>query len=169
MSQGIDVPINALVTRLRAKLWTTKTVDFNGRVFRNERIVNDETVIIPETYISSTEYKKDVVFNDRKDAGCFFDVLPERTFENGLYTAKVWICFYVNLVEVYPLDTTERVTEAIHKDVHDQVNGTRFNITGLTTGIEAFSEYDLKQVKIDMHPYYVFRFDTEINFRINEC
>lgn len=169
MSQGIDKPINRLVTRFKAKLFTTNTCDYNGRIFRNEREIDGNIVIIPEVFISGKEYKKRTVFSDVKDIGCFFDVEPEREFIDGWYTAKVRICFYANLLKLYSTVLTERATEYVHLDVGNQIKSSEFEVTGLVCGIEAFSDYSLKQNKVDMQPFYVFRFDTEIKYSLNEC
>ena len=59
MSKGIDVHINKLVAKFTSDLWTTKTNDFNGRIFRNEREVNGETVV-DYTQLKSTPRTKNI-------------------------------------------------------------------------------------------------------------
>jgi len=162
--KGIDIPINAMVEKFKAKLWNGKTVDFNGRVFRNEREINGRTVIVPEIFISGKEYKSKV-FDDFKDAGCFFDVSPNRNIDEQY--AMVDVCFYVNLNKIYPAIVTERATENVHEDVMKLLEFSDFEIQELITGIEAFADYQLRQNKVDMQPYYVFKFKTKL--LINEC
>jgi hypothetical protein len=156
--KGIDVEINRIKTYMSAKLWTDKTVTFNGRIFRN--VKNGETN--PETFVNGIDYT-DVLLDDTKDAICFFDVQPTETFE-GNFTADVWVCFAVNLARLYPSITTERATEYAHEDVVKVVRR-MCDITGLVRGYPAFSDYSRVKEIDNFHPFYLFRLNTKIKYK----
>lgn len=150
-----------MVSEFTANLWTDKTNDFNGRIFRNDRGEG----IIPEVFKSGSDYEE-VLLDDRFDSICFFDVLPERPFDQGQFNADVRICFAVNLKQLY--DNGERATEYVHEDVWEIIRYSQFSPQGLVTGKDAFSDYQFKHTD-NMQPFYLFRYDTQVLFQINEC
>jgi len=156
--KGIDVEIGKMVTYLTAKLWTGKTVIFNGRIFRN--LKNGETV--PETFVNGIDYT-DVLLDDTKDAIVFFDVMPNEVYDSQ-FTADVWVCFAVNLLKLYPTVTTERATEYAHEDAVKWVRR-RWDITGLVRGYPAFSEYSRVKESDNFHPFYLFRLNTKLKYK----
>ncbi len=156
--KGIDVEIEKIRVYLAAKLWTGKTVTFNGRIFRN--LKDGDT--IPETFVNGIDYT-DVLLDDTKDAIVFFDVMPNETF-NSQFTADVWICFAVNLLKLYPSVTTERATEYAHEDAVKWIKR-RCDITGLVRGYPAFSEYSRVKESDNFYPFYLFRINTKIKYK----
>lgn len=168
MSKGIDIPIDYLLANFTASLWTTKTRGFYGRVFRNERFGSFTSKVSPEVYVSASEPAKEVLKDDTKDAQCFFDVQPTETVIGDVHTANVLVCFMVNLLTVYPSLTRTEATEQVMRDVEQLILSSDFDITGTVRGFTGFAGYDwgdeAVQAKTDMHPHYLFRFDTTVNY-----
>lgn len=169
---GVDKNIDQAVSDLKSSLWIGNETAFYGRCFRNEKRGQIGTVIKPEVYTSSTDYVE-VLTDDTKAGQCFFDVQPTNgSDENGVYSADTWICFMVNLSKVYPSLTRTEGTEQAHTDA-EEILSQHFNITGLVRGFEGFKGYDFggeHQAHVDMHPYYLFRFNTNIKYNnSNDC
>ena len=158
--KGIDVPIQKLMTQFQNKLWTDFNFSIIGRIQRDEEFNRRP---IPMMLIEGTRKYKDVLLDSNFDARCFFDVLPHR----GNNRATVWICFLVNLEKLYP-NVAERATEYAHADVSNLILQSAFTPTGLVTDLAAFREYDLTQATDNLHPFYLFRFNTDIVYQ-NNC
>lgn len=164
MSIGIDRQIDDLLSVFNSHLWAGKDNAFYGRVFRNER--GEDNLISPEVWLSPDHYIE-VLKDYSKDGQCFFDVQPTIPIEAFISDAVVWICFMVNLAEVYPTLTRTEATEQAHRDTIRLIDSSPFEVTELITGITGFSDYDWKdspQAKADMSPHYLFRFTTSINY-----
>ena len=164
---GIDVNISRLVTDYTNNLWTGADVDFFGRVYRNNR--NDG--IIPEVYDQDNRYIE-VLQNDNKAGTVFFDWINPTQITGTKSLATVWIHFAVNLSELYPTETAnhERADEYAHADAIKWTNKSGFRVTGLVTGFDAFSQFELtEQNKDDMQPYHLFRLETEVLFNYQNC
>lgn len=162
MAKGVDIQIERLRGYMAAKLFTSNSCDWFGRVFRNQR--NDET--IPERYVSGIDYQS-VLLNDNKDLTCFFDVQPSEDYDNG-FTSDVWICFSVNLAKLYPTVTTERATEYLHEDLIKTIKRIGgWEVTGLVRGLPAFSEYSRVKPEHDKQPYYLMRINTKVKYPLN--
>jgi uncharacterized protein YtpQ (UPF0354 family) len=161
VSKGIDIPIDALVTRFTSDLWNGKTNVFKGRIQRTVR----DGGSIPEWYNPTTKRYEDVLLNDRVDATVFFDVQPDEDYHSH-YVAEVRICFAVNLAKLYPL-ITERATEYVHEAALKLIKKSRFNVTGLVRGLDAFSEYELVKESDNMNQFYLFRFNTTVKYPQN--
>ena len=155
--KGIDVEIGKMVDYLKAKLWTDKSINIYGRIFRNQKGGD----IVPERFVSGIDYEA-VNFNDVKDATVFFDVQPNETF-NGMFNSEVWICFAVNLSKLYPSVTTERATEYAHEDAVKWVKRL-WEITGIVRGYPAFSDYSRVKETDDFQPFYLFRINTKVKY-----
>jgi hypothetical protein len=162
MSKGIDVPIARLNTLFTDNLWTSKTYTKYGRIYRNRKADD----IYPESFNANTGDYADVLLNDKLDALSFFDVQPEEDY-SGNFVATVWICFAVNLKNLYPSVTDEMATEYAHQDALIQIKRSSFKVDGLVRGFEAFSEYALARSEDSMNPFYLFRFNTNIKYSIN--
>lgn len=163
---GIDIPISELDGVFTSSLWTDKDVAFYGRIYRNERTEEGSQVIIPETFDYTNEEYVEVLLDDSHDGHCFFDVLPDNEFD-GLYIANVRILFAVNLLELYP-SAGVRATEYAHRDVKNYIDLSQFTIERLVRGATAFNDYGyISQNRQDMHPFYLFRYDTRLEYEIN--
>ena len=162
MAKGIDITIERLITRFEDNLFTDKSCDWFGRIHRNQR---DEG-IVPERWISQKNYK-DTLLNDKVDLTCFFDVQPNETYQ-GYYKSDVWICFSVNLLNLYPLISRNEATETLHESVLTQIEKIGgVSVTGLVRGLPAFSDYARVKDSDNLSPYYLFRVNTEIKYPIN--
>jgi len=164
MSKGIDIPIDALVTKFVSDLWTDSglTNNFKGRI---QRTIRDGGTF-PEWYNPTTNAYEDVLLNDRVDSTCFFDVQPSEEYDNR-FKADVWICFAINLKTLYPL-ISERATEYAHEDVLKIIKRkSSFKPTGLVRGLDAFSDYELVKESDNMNEFYLFRFNTTIVYPQN--
>lgn len=159
---SIDVSIDRLKAKFTSDLWNTKSPTFFGRVFRNER--NGD--VIPERYISDNEYQ-DVLLRDYISALGFFDVQPNEKYE-GYFVSDVWICFSVNLTKLYPSLSRTEATETVHNDVLKLINRIGgWKVTGLVRGLPAFSDYSRVKDSDNLHPNYLFRFNTQVKYPIN--
>lgn len=162
MSKGIDMPIEELVTKFIANLWTTNDCVFKGRIQRTVR--NEGT--FPEWYNPISKRYEDVLLDKSVDCTSFFDVQPTEEYDNR-FKADVWICFAVNLAKLYPV-ISERATEYAHEDVLKIIKKkSSFKPTGLVRGLDAFSDYELVKESDNMNDYYLFRFNTEIVYPQN--
>lgn len=131
-----------------------------GLVYRNER--DGET--IPEAYTSGGDYIE-VLNDDTTDGVIFFDVEPEREESRGIATARINVCFLLNLNKIYPTDDT-RPTEKAHDQARDVLRYSPLEITGLITGISALSQFTVNDVE-NLNPYYIFEFKTKLNYNLN--
>lgn len=171
MSKGIDIPIDRLVAEFNSDLWNGFNTSFYGRVFRNERVVSLPPKISPEIWTSATDYIE-VLKDDRFDAQCFFDVQPNETIEGTIHTAKVWICFMVDLAKLYPTLTRTEATEECHREVEEIIGASQFRIENMVRGFDGFETYDWgenMQSDVDWQPNYLFRFDTELVYVNKNC
>ena len=156
--KGIDIPIESLRSFYETNLWNGNNTTFYGRIFRIKK-GND---IIPMDYKGGIDYR-DTLLDDKKDAICFFDVLPDE----DLYNPTVWIQYAVNLKKLYP-SVTERATEYAHEDA---INATRLGspgtkITGIVRGLPAFEPYAMVKDRDDYQPYYLFRLNCTIKYNL---
>ena len=160
---GIDKHIETLKDMFTSKLYTSFDYTSYGRAFMNDR---DEKVI-PEVLDSDNEYKE-VLLDDNLAGLSFFVVDSEYVSDNPtLLNSKVYIYFAVNLSTLYST-VTERAVEYVHKDVITLINNTVFNLTGITTGKDVFSEFDIN-IGDNMQPFYLVKFSTEVEWNINQC
>ena len=165
---GIDIPINEVVDTFISKLWTGLGVTFRGRVYRNEKDRDLQNFIIPEYYDYDLREYQPVETDDGLGGIGFVDVIPTAPIE-GNPEADVRFCFALNLDKLYPGEGT-RATEQAHRDVQQILVGSSFELTSLVRGAPAFSDYGhTKQTGMDMHPFYLFRFDTKLEYEINIC
>ena len=155
---GIDVPIEDLRAVMASEY---PTCDVYGRIYRNKR--GDNT--IPEYYDDNKQYKE-VLQNDTKAGVIFFDIEPKREEQSMSGKADVHICFLLNLQKLYP--TESRPTELAHKNARELIRHSAFEIESLTTGITALEQFSVEETD-DMSPYYIFSFQTKINYSLLNC
>jgi len=172
MSKGVDVPIDELVGVFDSELWISNNCQFYGRIFRNE-IINQQTgqkIIVPEYYIENSDDYRDVLLDDSKDAIGFFDVVADNSIIPTV--ADVRVCFAVNLQKLYPAIGT-RATEYAHESVYNILKGSiaLFDTASkLIRGADAFSDYGQSDAtKHNMSPYYLFRFDVKLEYKLFNC
>ena len=156
--KGIDVPIEVLRQMFEDNLWTSFEFTAYGRIFPNAT----DKGIVPEVLVNGSREYLEKLYDDTKDAHCFFYVHPERNIDKSAQTAKVDILFTVNLEKLYS-SVAERATEYAHLDVIAEIKQSEFDITGITTGIDSFRDFAfLNQNLNDMQPFYLFKISTEI-------
>jgi len=164
MSQGIDIPINQLVTDMETYLWVGSNHNYYGRIFLNQ--IDEKNY--PQAYKGGGQYE-DVLQNDLKDATIFFDVIDTDTVDGIEIQATVKICFAVNLDNLYPTITTERATEYAIGSAFNFLT-TVLEIENITRGIEAFSEYTMaSQDKDNMQPYFLFSITSKMSYNFKNC
>lgn len=160
---GIDAKIETLRTAFVRDLWKTYDYTAYHRAFLNER---DEKVV-PEILSSGNEYIE-VQLNDNIAGLSFFVVQNDYTAKTQTQmSGTVNIYFAVNLKTLYPL-ISERALEYLHRDVLEIIKYSSFMITGITTGRDAFSDFDI-QIGDNMQPFYLVKFATELEWNINQC
>jgi len=162
---GLDAKIEAQKSVFNNKLFTSvvgNTYASYGRAFWNER----QGQKIPELQVlSSTEYKE-VLLDDSIDGLSFFLPEPQIAVTGSNMTANVGIYFAVNLDVLYP-SVTERAVEYLHRDVLNLLPNNGFNVTGIVMGLEAFSQFGFVKESDNLEPFYLVRFDTEIEYNQN--
>jgi hypothetical protein len=161
---GIDKNIDDLRAKIAAKFVGLTAY---GRAYNNLRKVG----VIPEIMISGTHKYKDVLLDTGIIGTSFMIVDNDYTISNAVVnTTQVDLYFAVNLTKLYP-SVTERATEYLHRDVQEIVRYSRFDMSAITSGREAFSDFAETLVKVgdNMQPYYLCKFRIEIEYNINEC
>lgn len=162
MSKGIDIPIDDLILLFNTYLWTTKVRSFYGRIFRNE-IPNGYGVKIQPLYYGAVGSEPiEVLKDDRKDAQCFVDVMPNRKMNTDVIEAECRVCFMVNLTAIYPTLTRTEAIETVMNDVKNYIMASQFEFIQLVSGYEAFKDYQWNEDVIsDMSGNHLFRFDLK--------
>jgi len=155
---GIDIPIEDLRAEMAAKF---ASCDVYGRVYRNKR----GEQIIPEYYLGNNQYIE-VLQNDMKSGVIFFDVEPKRDEQGTIGNATVNICFLLDLQKLYPGE--DRPTELAHQEARETIRHSAFEIESLTTGITALEQFSVENID-DMAPYYIFSFQTTVNYSLLNC
>ena len=161
---GIDIPISRLVNLFETKLWNSVlNKEFNGRIYRNDK----RGIVIPEKHIEGTNEYREILFNDKLNALCFFDASGTITNLSDQPNQEVRIVFALNLKNIYP-DLSYRATEEAHKDVLDVINKgliRGYSIDSIDTGLNAYGDLDTSKLKhYSMHPFYTFAVIVNIPF-----
>jgi len=153
---GIDSIIETLRLQFVSKLWTSyPTYSAKGRAFLNVR----DGRIVPEVLVSGNEYQE-VMLDDTLPAHLFFVVGDVYEVNRNVMNCDVDIYFAVNLKTVYP-SVTERAVEYVHRDVIKLLGFSQFNVNKITTGREAFKEFDVA-IGDNMQPFYLVKFSTTV-------
>lgn len=164
-TSGIDIAISRLVGLMTAKLWTGKSVEFNGRAYINSR--GGGTV--PEIFDNTIGRYRDVLLDSSKSGIVFFDWQNKTVIEGQHYAATVWIQFAVNLQTLYPTETA-RADELAHQDALKWIQKSEFKPTALVTGLESFRQYTAFDGKEhDMQPFHLFRVECQVNYNYQNC
>ena len=159
---GIDKKLKAVQTSLNSqlsKLWLG-TIEVYGKIEPTKR--NDK--IIPEVYVSGTEYRE-IFVNDRVTATIGF-IVKDRAVANNLVTAKIDIVFTVDLKKAYGVSLREDEKAIIQAKKAVEKSMLCGAITKINTGIDdVFKGFDRERVKHrDMQPWLVFSLETEITY-----
>ena len=164
---GIDAKIESLQAQFNSKLFTSivgNTYTAYGRAFLNER----EEGTVPEILYDGEVDYKEVLIDTGVDGQSFFVVENDDVAITPFdYETPVSIYFAVNLKILYPA-VTERAVEYLHRDVLEILNSSPFDIQKFTKGREAFSDFEVK-IGDNMHPFYLCKFSTLVQWNINEC
>ena len=167
MSIGVDYKIDILKTSFNTNLFTdiaSNTYTAYGRAYLNER----DGQKIPEIQTASTTEYSEVLLDTGVDGLSFMVVDPEIEPISQLdYMATVNVYFAVNLDILYP-DVTERATEYLHRDVGKWLNDSEFDITKIVSGREAFKDFDLIKEGDNLEPFYLCKFETEVEYELKE-
>jgi len=156
MSKGIDIPIDNLIADFTSYLWTTKTRQFYGRIFRNSR--NGK---IQPVYYSGNQ-GIDVLKDSKKDAQCFADATDDRKMFSDIVEAEVRILFMVNLSTLYPSLSRPDAIEQVMEDVVTVLMLSQFNLVKMVSGEDSFSDYKWSEDALsDLQSHHLFRFDLK--------
>ena len=161
---NIDSIISNTLIDFNARLWTSNTRSFCGRIFRD---IVGESGIIPTIPITGDKYGE--VLKDKKyDAQCFFDVLPGGEMIGMMEKNTVRVMLMVDLARLYPTSTRIEATELAKKEVFNLLSCNFDSIANFISGRTAFSDYEFKGVNIsDVSPHYLFRFEC-ISYNTND-
>lgn len=166
---GIDKPIQELQQLFINNLWTNVQDEkkrFYARIFRN----NKKGIVRPEAFTEIRNCYEEVTHEDSLSVLSWFDVAPATdTYNLGQTNHNVGIVFIVNLKHLYP-GLSHRAVEESHLAVQKVVNMQKrdFLITGLTTGLEAYGDFNTDNLKHpDMQPWHVFRINCNVSYLLN--
>jgi hypothetical protein len=138
-----------------------------GRAFVNDDERNGRIVKVPEIMIIGKKHYLDTLLNSKITGLSFFVAEDDLDNSSATYlTTNVDIYFAVNLKKLYPIPE-ERAVEYLHRDVLNLLDGTKFNNTKVVVK-DPFSEFD-PEIGDNMQPFYLVRFETKIEYSINEC
>jgi len=155
---GIDKKIDQLRTTLDTYLWTAYTFAPLGRAYVNTR----DGRKVPEILSSGNEYSE-VLLNDTVQASSFCVVGNDYDIEDDVATGTVTLYVAVNLTACYPT-VTERAVEYVHRDVSAVLKHSDFTLKKVLNGWGDFeSNYQ------NMQPFYLCRFECEIEFLFESC
>lgn len=160
---GIDAKIERVRVLFEQGLFLDYSYDSYGRAFLNDR--DEQTV--PEILIDGSHEYKEVLLNDNVGATSFFVVQNDYTVDNKTLTGTVNIYFSAKLSTIYPA-VTERAVEYLHRDVLNILDTESFEVTGITSGKDAFSDFDIR-LGDNMQPFYLVKFTTTTSWGVNEC
>jgi hypothetical protein len=167
---GLDAKIDIVKTRFQSKLFTGitgNTYVSYGRAFITKRKDKEGRVIdVPELQLPSGVKYYEVLQNRNIDGHSFF--LAESKIEviaSDLLRTKVEIYFSVNLDILYPT-IAERAVEYLHRDVLKILDDYSFELKDIDPE-NAFKRFGFIKETDNMEPYYLVRFDTEIEYRQN--
>lgn len=155
---GIDVEIESAKDLLNSQI---SGLTMYGRAFRNNRNKRN----IPELYLGNNEYRE-ILFEDSQSQGFFYETANVELDVPTVGRTEIYICFAVNLNELYASITNERQDQYFIKDVLNTMTATRFKPVRLRTGREAFDIWNLERFN-NMHPYYLLRVECELQYSIN--
>ena len=131
-----------------------------GRAFRNYKVDKN----IPSLYLSNNEYRE-ILFEDNENLGFFYEMPNINVPVSGYGEAEIYVCFAVNLSELYP-SVTERADQYLIRDVINSLDSTPFQPNRLVTGHEAFDLWDLEKLN-NVHPYYLLRVECNLKYSFN--
>lgn len=162
---GIDIAIKRLVDVFSAKLWTGKSVEFNGRAYINQR----DGGTIPEIFEETTGRYRELLLDSSKSGIVFFDWQNKTGIAGSNYRARVWVMFAVNLTTLYPSETA-RADEHAHRDALALIQKSEFDPVALVTGLESFRHFTAYPQKADdMQPFHLFRVECDLNYNYQNC
>ena len=163
---GLDAKIESLRAKFASDLYSSTSYSAKGRAFWNEK--GEEN--IPELYLDDGKNYEETLLNTKIDGHSFFLVDPEiGVLSKSDRKADVGIYFAVNLAKLYP-NVTERAVEYIHRDVTKILMNYPFKLKedgGIITGLKAFEDFGFVKDSDNMHPFYLVRFNTEIEYKQN--
>lgn len=167
---GIDNKIDALKTVLQSDLITVanNTYIAYGRAYINTKTLDEA---VPQVLIAGSKEYQTVRFDDTKDGISFMIVenpvtpIGEETYVD--MAGNVAIYFAVNLSKFYS-SVTERAVEYFHRDVLELLADSEFKFLSYVQGLEAFAEFTSVKPTDDMQPFYLVKFNTSVEFQINE-
>jgi len=161
----LDAHILKIQNRFTAKLFVGLGYVAYHRAFVNLR----DGRRIPETQTAGTKDYVDRLL-DTSQSQSFFVVDDNRTMlAPNTFLSKVYIYFAVNLDILYP-SVTERAEEHLMRDVYKMLRYTDFEIEEVKTGLKSFTDdFDFIKEGDNMEPYFLCRFQTLINYSLNEC
>jgi hypothetical protein len=175
---GIDIPIQLFQSWMYQKLkplWNLDDVNFEsyGKIYRNKT----EAGYIPEVFVSSlssnnTVYKEAFFDQSIHKVVSFFQVDPERKFENCDIKANVSLYFIINGQKVK--STPWRASEEIKNDLYQLSHVPKYGmvLTGSESGFKLiFRDFDGwitndTLTYLDIEPYYCFKLMYTVAYNI---
>ena len=168
---GIDKEIQAIQKYLYDSLVDSwGKIDAHGRAYKNRKKLG----FIPEVFLGNNEYKNAYYSDsDNKKGIMFFIENQDHSSEDGnKFTARVKICFMLNLDEV--MCEEERQDVAVQSDVVGLLNKhptNQFIVTGIEKGVRnIFNGYEYGDIELeaDMHPLHSFAIIGDLEYYLTE-
>lgn len=165
---GIDVVIEKLRVIFENKLFpdvSNNTYVSYGKAYITKKKSDDGLLDVPQIQTNNAVKYQDLLPNRKINGHSFFLQESDIEYEGAIATAKVGIYFAVNLDKLYTFP--ERAEEYLHRDVVKLVADSPFKITGWVRGLEAFNQFGFVKDTDNMEPFYLVRFDTEVEYNLN--
>ena len=148
---------------MNAHLWPTAVKQFTGRIFRTEIMEGFQVKIMPLKHIAGSKNYEDVLKDDRLNAQCFFDLMPEIVYTGRVGEYKLRCVFFVNLEALYPALSRTEATMQAQIDTEKVLSSYVFTLERFVLGVTAVKDYVFKDATIsDMQPHFIYRVDLKI-------
>lgn len=156
MSKGIDNIIDDLVKIFEQRLWKAFDCKFYGRTYR---IPVTDAQFSPAIHDQNNDYIE-VLYDDKKAAMCFFDVMPNSKTTGAMYENKCRVFFMVDLSTIYAGYSRNDATETAREQVSNILSSRVSSVDNFESGETSFKEFYWDKAKLaNMHPYFLFRID----------
>jgi len=165
---GIDVKINSIQSKIHKALllWPspgliTGQVDLYNRIYK----LKEGLKLTPVKF--ATEFSKSIFTTDKAVVGYFYERTDPVNI-NGMMSYTIGNIFHVNLLTLYP-SVTHRADAEFVKFISDiyRIEPYGFRLLSVVTGIDhVYTDFNFDEKLEDLHPYFIVRFDFNINYRI---
>lgn len=157
------VGIDRQIERLQAKLFNSlgfDNIDAYGRVYIDDKKGKRK----PLFFLRENDYKE-VLIDDTKSGVLFFVENEKSKLESPQLVTEIDIIFLLDLKKVYP-NIVHRADEEARLKILNVLHRCRYlEVSEITKGIKALSDFDTKLN--DMQPYHFIKFTGDLRYQFN--